>query len=91
MGEMITDEEIDMMISMVDMDGDGQVSLQEFRALVMHPNPDQIDLHKEINAAKDDDVMKDKQALAGKSVGIDLKAFQRQKELTSREKKEKKF
>ena len=27
MGEMITDEEIDMMISMVDMDGDGQVRL----------------------------------------------------------------
>ena len=25
MGEMITDEEIDMMISMVDLDGDGQV------------------------------------------------------------------
>ena len=25
MGEMITDEEIDMMISMVDFDGDGQV------------------------------------------------------------------
>jgi hypothetical protein len=26
MGEMITDEEIDMMIGMVDMDGDGQVN-----------------------------------------------------------------
>lgn len=89
MGEMITDEEIDMMISMVDMDGDGQVSFQEFRTLVLHPNPDQINLHKEVSAAKDQEVMEEKQALAGKSVGLDLRAFQRQKELTAREKKKK--
>ncbi|CAM9698658.1 unnamed protein product, partial [Laminaria digitata] len=34
MGELITDEEVDMMISMVDIDGDGQVSYDEFRRLV---------------------------------------------------------
>ncbi|CAM9785455.1 unnamed protein product, partial [Phaeothamnion confervicola] len=39
MGERITDEEVDMMISMVDRDGDGQVSFAEFRALVLDPDP----------------------------------------------------
>ena len=33
MGELVTDEEIDMMISMVDLDGDGQVSFTEFKVL----------------------------------------------------------
>jgi len=89
MGEMITDEEIDCMISMVDMDGDGQVSIQEFRALVLHPNPAEINLHKEVSAARDKELMEEKQALAGKSVGLDLRAFQRQKELTARERKKK--
>jgi hypothetical protein len=37
------------MISMVDMDGDGQVSLKEFRTLVLHPNPGVVDMHKEIS------------------------------------------
>eukprot|EP01039_Chlorochromonas_danica_P000161 gene162-170_t len=87
MGEMITDEEIDMMIAMVDVDGDGQVSFKEFRALVLHPNPALIDMHKEILKEKDADVMKDKQAMAGKSQGIDLTSFQRQKEMLRREEK----
>jgi Ca2+-binding EF-hand superfamily protein len=30
MGELITDEEVDMMVSMVDMDGDGQVYIYIF-------------------------------------------------------------
>jgi Ca2+-binding EF-hand superfamily protein len=89
MGEMITDEEIDMMISMVDMDGDGQVSLKEFRALVLHPNPGVVDMHKEINKHKDLETMKEKQALAGKMQGLDLTTFQRQKEITVREQKKK--
>jgi Ca2+-binding EF-hand superfamily protein len=38
MGELITDEEVDMMISLVDTDGDGQISLEEFRALVLSKN-----------------------------------------------------
>ena len=89
MGEMITDEEIDCMIGMVDMDGDGQVSYKEFRALVLHPNPGIADMHKEINKEKDAEVMKEKQALAGKTHGLDLTAFQRQKEITVREQKKK--
>ena len=109
MGEMITDEEIDMMISMVDMDGDGQVRLplspslpfnlntprpprrrlwfvqvsyKEFRTLVLHPNPGVVDLLKEVHKAKEDEVLKEKQALAGKKQGVDHNAFHRQKEMT---------
>lgn len=89
MGEMITDEEIDMMISMVDLDGDGQVSYKEFRTLVLHPNPAVIDMHKEINKEKENELMKDKQALAGKNQSNDLESFQRQKELLQRETKKK--
>ncbi len=89
MGELITDEEIDMMIAMVDMDGDGQVSYKEFRALVIHPNPGLVDMHKELNADKDNEIMKDKQTMAGKNPGVDLDAFQRQKELLKREQKKK--
>ncbi|KAA0175997.1 hypothetical protein FNF27_02389 [Cafeteria roenbergensis] len=39
MGELITDEEIDEMVRMVDADGDGQISFDEFRTLAMHPDP----------------------------------------------------
>ncbi|KAH8060559.1 Ca2-binding protein [Aureococcus anophagefferens] len=42
MGELITDEEVDMMIKMVDNDGDGQVSYHEFYD-VAHER------HKELN------------------------------------------
>lgn len=87
MGEMITDEEIDMMISMVDLDGDGQVSFKEFRTLVLHPNPGLVDMHKEVNAEKDNELMKDKQIMTGKSQGLDLLTFQRQKEILQREQK----
>jgi Ca2+-binding EF-hand superfamily protein len=89
MGEMITDEEIDMMISMVDLDGDGQVSFKEFRTLVLHPNPSAIDMHKEIAQEREGELMKDKQALAGKNQANDLESFQRQKELLQRENKKK--
>ncbi|CAM9228565.1 unnamed protein product [Pylaiella littoralis] len=48
MGELITDEEawilgVDMMISMVDSDGDGQVSYEEFHRLVIDPDPSRAD------------------------------------------------
>lgn len=89
MGEMITDEEIDMMISMVDMDGDGQVSYKEFRSLVLHPNPGAVDMHKDIAREKEIEIMKEKQALAGKKTGLDLTTFQRQKEMGMREQKKK--
>ncbi|KAJ1455097.1 hypothetical protein M885DRAFT_222905 [Pelagophyceae sp. CCMP2097] len=39
MGELITDEEVDMMIRMVDGDGDGQVSWPEFYEIVSDPDP----------------------------------------------------
>ena len=87
MGEMITDEEIDTMISMVDTDGDGQVSFEEFRTLVLHPNPGGANLHEEVQQSRENDKQKEKQALAGKPVGLDLTSFQRQKEMILRETK----
>ncbi|OQR85206.1 calmodulin [Thraustotheca clavata] len=39
MGELITDAEVDMMVKMVDRDGDGQISFEEFRKMVIHPDP----------------------------------------------------
>jgi len=89
MGEMITDEEIDCMISMVDMDGDGQVSFQEFRTLVLHPDPGMVDMHKEVNRAKDKENEQERQMMQGKLKGMELTAYQRQRELTSRESKKK--
>ena len=45
MGELITDEEVDEMVRMVDTDGDGQVSYQEFYALVVDPDPSRPDFN----------------------------------------------
>lgn len=39
MGELVTDEEVDAMIGLVDDNGDGQVSLREFRELITDPDP----------------------------------------------------
>jgi len=39
MGELVTDEEVDEMVRMVDGDGDGQVSYEEFYAMMVHPDP----------------------------------------------------
>jgi len=44
MGELITDEEVDEMVRMIDTDGDGQVSFAEFRLLMLHPDPANIDI-----------------------------------------------
>lgn len=46
MGELVTDEEIDAMISLVDTDGDGQVAYPEFWALVTDPDPSRPDFLK---------------------------------------------
>jgi hypothetical protein len=59
-----------------------QVSYKEFRTLVLHPNPGVVDLLKEVHKAKEDEVLKEKQALAGKKQGVDHNAFHRQKEMT---------
>ena len=39
MGELVTDREIDAMISILDVNGDGQVSFSEFKAMVRSPDP----------------------------------------------------
>lgn len=78
-----------MMISMVDVDGDGQVSFKEFRTLVLHPNPAEANLTKEIGEIEENESNLEKQALAGKHVGLDLTAFQRQREMLQREAKKK--
>lgn len=77
------------MIAMVDVDGDGQVSFQEFRSLVLHPNPAEANLTKEIGLIEEKESNLEKQALAGKHVGLDLTAFQRQKEMLQREARKK--
>ena len=48
MGELVTDDEIDMMINMLDTNGDGQVSLDEFSSMVHDPNPgrEEFDISK---------------------------------------------
>ena len=46
MGELITDEEVDMMITMVDSDGDGQISYEEFYDIVTDPDPAREDFRK---------------------------------------------
>ncbi|CAN0447276.1 unnamed protein product, partial [Ascophyllum nodosum] len=43
MGELITDEEVDMMISMVNADGDGQVTYDEFHRVAIDPDPSRPD------------------------------------------------
>ena len=39
MGEHVSEAEIDMMISMIDLNGDGQVSFRAFKAMVDSPDP----------------------------------------------------
>ena len=58
MGEHITEAEIDMMISMLDLNGDGQVSFKGFKAMVESPDPANDDfsyLHIPPRAARDQD------------------------------------
>lgn len=46
-GDCIELIQVDMMISMVDADGDGQVSYEEFHRLVVHPDPASEDFGRE--------------------------------------------
>lgn len=48
MGELITDEEINEMVHMCDDDGDGQISYEEFRLMVIHPDPSRPDFKSEV-------------------------------------------
>ena len=43
MGELITDDEVDMMIAMLDCHGNGQVNMQQLYRLVQSPDPSMED------------------------------------------------
>lgn len=43
MGELITDDEVDMMIAMLDCHGNGQVNMQQLYRLVKSPDPSMED------------------------------------------------
>ncbi|KAH8070955.1 Ca2-binding protein [Aureococcus anophagefferens] len=77
MGELITDEEVDMMIKMVDNDGDGQVSYHEFYDVVTDPDPAHTDF-----LAKED-----QNEAPGDGEKMDAKAHERHKELNLRNRK----
>lgn len=81
MGELITDEEVDMMVTMVDSDGDGQISYEEFYDIVTDPDPSRPDFRKQAGADGDGG--------AQKSSGgpMDAKAHERQKEIGTRDEK----
>ena len=74
MGELITDEEVDMMITMVDSDGDGQVGYDEFYMMVTDVDPARPEFGK-----KDDK--------EGSNRPVDGKAYERQKEMAARDMK----
>lgn len=52
MGELITDEEIDEMVRMVDQDGDGQVSYDEFYKLAKDPDPSRPDFSTAVSRGR---------------------------------------
>lgn len=87
MGEIITDEEIDMMISMVDIDGDGQVSFEEFHALVIHPDPATSDFARSVNEAREAYQYGIKPAQVATQGTTDARAYRRQKDMAQRERK----
>ena len=85
MGEVITDEEIDMMITMVDSDGDGQVSFPEFRELVLHPDPSTSDFANSVNEARQAHQAGFRPSGQFLPQGTaDAKAYQRQKDMALR-------
>ena len=89
MGELITDEEIDMMISMVDLDGDGQVSFDEFRNLVLHPDPANMDKEQDLSYIKEKELNEAAEQAAGKQDEVDSATYARQKEMQNRDMKKK--
>mmetsp|Transcript_15379 Transcript_15379/g.23115 ORF Transcript_15379/g.23115 Transcript_15379/m.23115 type:complete len:1122 (-) Transcript_15379:100-3465(-) len=80
MGELITDEEVDAMIQMVDADGDGQVSYSEFYDVVTDPTPEITDFIQQRADAMGIPLSQDGTAL-------NAKAHNREKELKLRNKK----
>ncbi|GBG31815.1 Calmodulin-1 [Hondaea fermentalgiana] len=81
MGELITDEEVDEMVRMVDSDGDGQVSFAEFRLLMLHPDPANFD------ASTVKDIVEAAPGTAALGLdGKDVAARQEQDAATKREK-----
>jgi Ca2+-binding EF-hand superfamily protein len=89
MGELITDDEIDMMISMVDTDGDGQVSFEEFRNIVLHPNPAMMNAQSILNEEKMKALEGGDLTMAGRGNELDSATYQRQKEMQLRDAKKK--
>jgi Ca2+-binding EF-hand superfamily protein len=77
MGELITDEEIDEMVRMVDADGDGQVSFDEFHRLAMHPDPASVEFDLLVRGKTEDDDDEDgaasSSAAAGPSTALALR------------------
>ncbi|CAM9099586.1 unnamed protein product, partial [Discosporangium mesarthrocarpum] len=63
MGELITDEEVDMMISMVDTDGDGQVCYEEFHRLIVDPDPTRADFGVQNSKMSNSDATISQQAM----------------------------
>jgi hypothetical protein len=50
MDELVSDEEIDMMIRMLDTNGDGFITVDEFIAMVTHPDPSSEDFQPRGNS-----------------------------------------
>ena len=71
MGELVTDEEVDMMIQMVDGDGDGQVGYDEFYMMITDEDPSRPEFGK----ADDEAANKPDNA----------KTFERQREMAARD------
>ncbi|GMH78375.1 hypothetical protein TrST_g3556 [Triparma strigata] len=71
MGELVTDEEVDMMITMVDSDGDGQVGYGEFYMMVTDEDPARPDF------GKSDDTTGNRPD--------ETKSFERQREMAARD------
>lgn len=87
MGELVTDEEIDMMITMVDGDGDGQISYKEFRTMVLHPNPGESSLQDQVDDIRLKAAKQDAAVMKGRAKDMDAVAYQRQKDMMLRESK----
>ncbi|KAJ0396085.1 hypothetical protein ATCC90586_003497 [Pythium insidiosum] len=81
MGELITDEEIDEMIKLCDVDGDGQVSFDEFRRMVIHPDPGSPEF---ATASVDDD---EEQRVDVKLITRELTPEQKARQLEIKEEK----
>jgi len=91
MGELITDEEVDEMIAMVDSDGDGQVSYQEFYLLVTDPDPSRPDFNVKQGVSAADAVVEGVAPPAGVYAGppgtVPSSSGDKQKQMQSKQQK----